>query len=42
MFEAEAIGVVLMLHMLKYKWGVKRATVWLDNQAVLGALHINW
>ena len=37
-FEAEAIGVMLALHMLKMEWHVRKASIRLDNQAVLGAL----
>ena len=37
-FEAEATGVLLALHMLWTERNVKKATIWLDNQAVLGAL----
>jgi len=37
-FEAEAVGVVLALHMLRYERHAKRAVIQLDNQAVLGAL----
>ena len=39
-FEAEAVGLLLALHMLKYECDAPRAIVRLDNQAVLGALHI--
>ena len=40
-FKAEAIGLVLALHMLKFEHEVWKATIWLDNQAVLGALMIH-
>ena len=39
-FEAEAVGLLLALHMLKYERDAPQAIVRLDNQAVLGALHI--
>ena len=39
-FEAEAVGLLLALHMLKYECDAPWAIVRLDNQAVLGALHI--
>ena len=39
-FEAEAVGPLLALHMLKYKCDAPQAIVRLDNQAILGALHI--
>ena len=34
-FEAKAIGLVLALHMLNFEHEVQKATLWLDNQAVL-------
>ena len=37
-FEAEAIGVMLALHMLKMERHVRKASIRLDIQAVLGAL----
>ena len=37
-FEPEAVGVILALHMLKTEWHVRKVSIWLDNQAVLGAL----
>jgi len=40
-FEVEAVGVILVLHMLKSERGVRRAVVQLDNQAVLGVLVIH-
>ena len=43
-FEAEAVGVLLALHMLRHEREVKKATIWLDNQAVMalmGALTIH-
>ena len=39
-FEAEAVGLLLALHMLKYERDIPWAVIRLDNQAVLGALHI--
>src|SRR6266481_5437211 len=39
-FEAEAVGVLMALHLLRNKWGIRRATIHLDNQAVLGVLSI--
>src|SRR6266481_8557687 len=39
-FEAEAVGVLMALHLLRSEWGIRRATIHLDNQAVLGALSI--
>ena len=40
MFEAEAVGLLPGLHMLKYEHDAPQAIIQLDNQAVLGALHI--
>jgi len=37
-YEAEAVGVVLALHMLSFKRDVRWATIHLDNKAVLGVL----
>jgi ribonuclease HI len=37
-FEAEAIGLQLALHMLKFERNAKKATVWLDNQAVIQSI----
>jgi hypothetical protein len=39
-FEAEAVGVILALHMLHFERDTKRAIIQLDNQAVLGALSL--
>ena len=41
MFEAEAVGLLLALHMLKYEHDIPWAIIRLDNQAVLGALPIH-
>ena len=40
-FEAEAVGVLLSLHMLSFEQNTRKAIIWLDNQAVLGALGIH-
>ena len=37
-FEVEAMGVLLALHMLQTEQHVKKVTIWLDNWAVLGTL----
>src|SRR6266481_8815110 len=39
-FEADAVGVLMALHLLRSERGIQRATIRLDNQAVLGALSI--
>ena len=39
-FEAEAVGVLLALHLLQCAPNVQRATIHLDNQAVIESLHI--
>ena len=39
-FEAEAVGVILALHMLHFEHDAKRAIIQLDNQAVLGTLSL--
>ena len=39
-FEAEAVGVILALHMLHFECDAKQAIIQLDNQAVLGALSL--
>src|SRR6266481_1076869 len=40
-FEAGAVGVLMALHFLRSERGIWRATIRLDNQAVLGALSIH-
>jgi len=37
-YEVEAVGVILTLHMLGSERNIQRATIRLDNKAVLGAL----
>jgi ribonuclease HI len=37
-FEAEAVGLMLALHLLRRKRDTQRATIWMDNQAVIQAL----
>ena len=41
MFEAEAVGVLLALHLLRHAPNVQRATIHLDYQAVIESLHIH-
>ena len=40
-YKAEAVGVVLALHMLSLEWDVRWATIHLDNKVVLGALMVH-
>ena len=37
-FEAEAVGLLLALHLLRHERGARSATIMLDNQAVIQAL----
>ena len=37
-FEAEAVGVLLALHLLRNKWDMRKASIQINNQAVLGML----
>ena len=39
-FEAEAVGILLALHLLWLEWDTTKAIIQIDNQAVLGALAI--
>src|SRR6266481_5337706 len=39
-YEAEAVGVLLVLNMLRYEWDARREIIWLDNKVVLEALSI--
>ena len=41
MFEAETVGVLLALHLLRCTPNVRRGTIHLDNQAVIESLHIH-
>ena len=41
MFKAEAVGVILSLHLLSYEWDSRNASIKLDNQAVLAAILIH-
>ena len=39
-FEVEAMGVIVALHMLHFEHDAKRAIIQLDNQAILGTLSL--
>ena len=40
-FEAEAVGVLLALHLLRFEWDATKAIILIDNQAILGTLVIH-
>ncbi|THU77936.1 hypothetical protein K435DRAFT_608441, partial [Dendrothele bispora CBS 962.96] len=40
-YEAECVGLLLAMHLIQQETGIRKAAVWVDNQAALQAIQTN-